>query len=763
MTTRKRYALCTTETSINGLRQQLKADFQKRIYSDVAVKEFVHTVFDLSNEEIDEILEFKFRPDLTAIVEYRRGIETGKLEKQLYTPFVKVAHDLLDSYLAEKFPGKDRSIRLYEDHGDARLSQTHTNSHTRRSPPVGPDVLSLWTSSDDPNDFAAIQLPFEFKREKRRRLASVEEEDPFIDRPFSDSGIVARKNSNPKSSSSRRLTKSVQNPVGRRLQMKKIKKLPRKMPAIPEVPRPPETEDSGPKRKRSPEDIGGRDTFNKDEAQLASYSVKCFESSSRFFVAGIYVQHWTMILWYYDRMGAARTVSFQFSVEDAQTLGLVLVALNHSDASRSGYSSFLHASDHQDPGNSLCSTTNQRFPTAPSNPLSELLLVSNKLPPKGRKGSVLRFPCSVVDDEGNEMTAFRAFVIEAILFSYPGLIGRGTEAYLVYELLVSKPQILQQLVAKLAWCSVHRPPESKTIRKLLENAPEISRHLPDVVFACVYDSNKHLRLPRYKMLSCNEWVDQKISGVDFEKRDLVVIVMKRYRPLWSAKNLEEFKKVFVDLVECHHRAYKNGGYLHRDISETNLMIDRDGDDAVVGVLCDWDLSSAVDDDGVVVTSSNATHRTGTYPFLATDLLAEKPPVHLYRHDLESFFYILIWAGLHYSFDGEAAKYHVHDEVKVWMDAGRHIDARKDKKSLILGARENAKHVFDHFHPDFKPLVKQWVRPLWKLFRCAFKKADRCENPDDFDSSADSDSSRGSHASFDNITLGGTLTFENFMN
>ncbi|KAJ3980241.1 hypothetical protein F5890DRAFT_1420014 [Lentinula detonsa] len=535
------------------------------------------------------------------------------------------------------------------------------------------------------------------------------------------------------------------------------------MPAIPEVPRPPETEDSGPKRKRSPEDIGGRDTFNKDEAQLASYAVKCFESSSRFFVAGIYVQHWTMILWYYDRMGAARTVSFQFSVEDAQTLGLVLVALNHSDASRSGYSSFLHASDHQDPGNSLCSTTNQRFSTAPSKPLSELLVVSNKLPPKGRKGSVLRFPCSVVDDEGNEMTAFRAFVIEAILFSYPGLVGRGTEAYLVYELLVSKPQILQQLVAKLAWCSVHRPPESKTIRKLLENAPEISRHVPDVAFACVYDSSKHLRLPRYKMLSCDEWVDQKISGVDFEKRDLVVIVMKRYQPLWSVRNLEEFKKVFVDLVECHHRAYKNGGYLHRDISETNLMIDRNGDDAVVGVLCDWDLSSAVDDDGVV-TSPNATHRTGTYPFLATDLLAEKPPVHLYRHDLESFFYILIWAGLHYSFDGEAAKYHVHDEVKIWMDAQRHADARKDKESLFLGSKKNSKYIFDHFHPDFKPLVKQWVRPIWKLFRRAFKKADNRETSDDSDASADSDSSHDSgDASADfHITLGGILTFENFM-
>ncbi|KAJ3826583.1 hypothetical protein F5880DRAFT_1450734, partial [Lentinula raphanica] len=139
------------------------------------------------------------------------------------------------------------------------------------------------------------------------------------------------------------------------------------------------------------------------------------------------------------------------------------------------------------------------------------------------------------------------------------------------------------------------------------------------------------------------------SGVDFEKRDLVVTVMKHYQPLRSARNLGEYKKAFVDLVECHYHAYKKGGYLHRDISETNLMIDRDEDGAAIGVLCDWDLSSAVNSKGVV-TSSNATHRTGTYRFLAVTLLRDNPPAHLYRHDLESFFYILIWAGLHYSFD-----------------------------------------------------------------------------------------------------------------
>ncbi|KAJ3753572.1 hypothetical protein EV360DRAFT_87665 [Lentinula raphanica] len=688
---RKRYGLHTTETSVPGLRQQLQLDFQKRIYGDVAVKEFVHTVFDLSNEDIDAVLEYKFKPNTVAIFEYKRVLETGRLEKDFYQPFAIIAHDLLASYLNEKRPDEKPSIRLYQNRGDARLSQTHTNQHTRRSPAVGPDVISLWTSFNDPKDFAACQSPFEFKPAKRPRLAPVDEENPFTNGPVSDSRIAAP--TNPISGSlSRRVIRSVQNPVSRRSLPRRAKaSSSQEMSMSSETPQS-SSDVSDRKRKRSIDDVGGRDTFTKNEAQLASYAVKFFESTSRFFVVGVYVRCWTIVLWYFDRMGASRTVSFDFAVDDVQMLGLVLVALHQADATHSGISPFLHAVGPQDPVNSLCSTTSQRFLIPPSVPLSTLSLVSNKLPPKCREKAILRFPCSIVDGEGNQSTGYRAFVIVAILFCYPGLIGRGTEAYLVHELLEAGLKASEDLVAKLAWCSVHRPPESATLRTLLANAPELSRHLPNVAFACVYDSDKHLCLPRYKLLSSDEWAKTDITGVDFEKRDLVVIVMKRYQPLWSVRNLDEFKKVFLDLVECHHRAYKKGGYLHRDISETNLMVDRSDDGTVTGVLCDWDLSSAVDDDGVVI-SSNATHH-----------------------------------------------------------------ARKDKKTLLGGPIENAEQLFNEFHPDFEPLIEQWVEPLWQLFRSGYQKEEARRFPNT------RPRSKLNIASSDdfNISFGGILTFENFM-
>lgn len=62
---------------------------------------------------------------------------------------------------------------------------------------------------------------------------------------------------------------------------------------------------------------------------------------------------------------------------------------------------------------------------------------------------------------------------------------------------------------------------------------------------------------------------------------------------------------------------------------------------VFGVLNDFDLA-VVDNKA----SSTTSERTGTLPFMALDLLTEKGLVggveHVYRHDLESFWWVLVW-------------------------------------------------------------------------------------------------------------------------
>lgn len=85
---------------------------------------------------------------------------------------------------------------------------------------------------------------------------------------------------------------------------------------------------------------------------------------------------------------------------------------------------------------------------------------------------------------------------------------------------------------------------------------------------------------------------------------------------------------------------------------------------IKGVLNDWDMASYVELNNEIY-SPTAKHRTGTIPFMARELLTKGtpgPPPHLYRHDLESFFYIIVWAAVHYSFK-KKKRYPTCDELK----------------------------------------------------------------------------------------------------
>jgi hypothetical protein len=65
---------------------------------------------------------------------------------------------------------------------------------------------------------------------------------------------------------------------------------------------------------------------------------------------------------------------------------------------------------------------------------------------------------------------------------------------------------------------------------------------------------------------------------------------------------------------------------------------------IIGVLNDYDLSSMRD-------TPTGTERRGTIPFMVVDLLTKEAlqgkVAHLYRHDAESFIWVLIWVCLRY--------------------------------------------------------------------------------------------------------------------
>ena len=96
----------------------------------------------------------------------------------------------------------------------------------------------------------------------------------------------------------------------------------------------------------------------------------------------------------------------------------------------------------------------------------------------------------------------------------------------------------------------------------------------------------------------------------------------------------------------HRWLYEVAGILHRDLSMKNIMY-RIVKGKVHGVLMDYDLSSWTKK----LTSDYAKtsqQRTGTPPFMAYELLDPNiDMLHLYRHDLESLFYIMLILATQY--------------------------------------------------------------------------------------------------------------------
>jgi len=307
-----------------------------------------------------------------------------------------------------------------------------------------------------------------------------------------------------------------------------------------------------------------------------------------------------------------------------------------------------------------------------------------------------------------------------------GLLGRGT---LVVPITASPGNEAAQLwgseplVAKVAWPQValHQA-EDQTImvvrRKLAEKNKKYCDHIIDLKCS-VTRSIEEMSLPRCAM------------GVIPKDEDLRVcrtMILKRYEHLEDIGSADAFHTVFVDVVRAHYWVYKTSGILHGDISINNIMWFL-RDERVVGVLCDFDLAKIQKEDTSPATErcggkqlhmglrnsepsvaspgvrlenhpKKSETRYGTGPFMAMDLLREGlPPVHKYRHDLESFFYVYVYAAAAYNPVKKNFGY-----IAQWQHSS--LVAIGDSKRKFLMDATEIRAVFTEAHPDFKPLLKK---------------------------------------------------------
>ncbi|KAH9855852.1 hypothetical protein C2E23DRAFT_554052 [Lenzites betulinus] len=119
-------------------------------------------------------------------------------------------------------------------------------------------------------------------------------------------------------------------------------------------------------------------------------------------------------------------------------------------------------------------------------------------------------------------------------------------------------------------------------------------------------------------------------------------MMRRLEPIHALVG-EDFIRAWLECARAHHLIWLKGIRVHhRDLNLKNLMFYRDGDNRPRGVVNDWDFACDTQD----LQTHTGLELTGTMPFMAIELLtnaAFRGEVrHMYRHDLESVFWILIW-------------------------------------------------------------------------------------------------------------------------
>jgi len=186
--------------------------------------------------------------------------------------------------------------------------------------------------------------------------------------------------------------------------------------------------------------------------------------------------------------------------------------------------------------------------------------------------------------------------------------------------------------------------------------------------------------------------------------------------VWYAPSspISRLQPTYTDLV--HRWLYDQAGILHGDLSPSNIMC-RTVEGKVHGVLTDYDLSlwTALDQ----ARPGTPKQRTGTPPFMANGLLNGDDSLHLYRHDVESFFYVMLILATHYEIQAPKGK-----GGGVRMRKGKHHFQRWfDMPNYDTLAAAKSSYFRTNFEiPEVAPSFKDfygWLLELQMSFACGF--------------------------------------------
>ncbi|KAI0253866.1 hypothetical protein BJV78DRAFT_1122546, partial [Lactifluus subvellereus] len=132
------------------------------------------------------------------------------------------------------------------------------------------------------------------------------------------------------------------------------------------------------------------------------------------------------------------------------------------------------------------------------------------------------------------------------------------------------------------------------------------------------------------------WLPQGLQSIPIRRHHRLVLDTVGKRLDQFSNSHELVCTIHADIYSVAHKEAYLHGVLHRDISFGNILIT---DNAAFdgGLLIDWDLCKVRN--GIEETRDHRPSRTGTWQYMAADLVAGTSNRHTFIHDLESAFWV----------------------------------------------------------------------------------------------------------------------------
>ncbi|KAL9098173.1 MAG: hypothetical protein Q9163_006116 [Psora crenata] len=201
----------------------------------------------------------------------------------------------------------------------------------------------------------------------------------------------------------------------------------------------------------------------------------------------------------------------------------------------------------------------------------------------------------------------------------------------------------------------------------------------------------------------------------FENRNFSCLVISPAgRALRDVLSIPELLEALRDAIKAHRSLYIDGKILHRDISENNIIItDSKETNGFTGMLIDMEYGKENGN-----RRSGARQQTGTMEFMAIQVLQRV--AHTYRHDLESFFYVLLWICARRVWEREfkcsAVDRPKESMLSEWYTGSFKEIARRKEYAMSVNGFEELLDEFPTAFDNLKPLGKKIRGILFPLLK-----------------------------------------------